>query len=277
MIAQELIEEQQVSISRACRILNLSRTVFHYKSQKDDQQLIEALLQKVEAHPTEGFWKLFGRLQHEGKGWNHKKVYRVYASLKLNIKKKRRKSPPLRLKELLQMPSELNHTWSIDFASSALLPSDPQSEGDGFRTFHVLDECSREFLRIEVEYTLEGERILSVLQQLVQARAKPKFLTVDYDPKLAASYLEEWGQANEVKILFIQPDQYPQQAFLERPKDIFKKSVLEAYLFGTLEAVRKVTKNWIEYYNSTLPQDALEGATPSQYAQEKRRKRLHPD
>jgi hypothetical protein len=45
--------EQQVSINRVCRLIELSRTTYHYQSKKDDIGLMEMLKKKAEEHPRE--------------------------------------------------------------------------------------------------------------------------------------------------------------------------------------------------------------------------------
>jgi len=55
---------------------------------RDDAPIIETLVSLAEKHPRYGFHKLLLLVRRLGHGWNHKRVYRVYCELKLNLRRK---------------------------------------------------------------------------------------------------------------------------------------------------------------------------------------------
>jgi len=75
-LADEIVKEYNVSISRACKLMDIHRSYFYYTEKKDDSEVEQAIREAAEF--GDGFWKIFQRLRRDGKPWNHKKVYRVY-------------------------------------------------------------------------------------------------------------------------------------------------------------------------------------------------------
>jgi putative transposase len=66
----------QVNVSRACKATGIQKSVFYYRSKKDDSSVIEALSSLVEQKPTRGFPYYFNRLRNAGQPWNRKRVKR---------------------------------------------------------------------------------------------------------------------------------------------------------------------------------------------------------
>ena len=132
-------EEHGLSVSKACTALRISRSVFLYKpAPRDDSLVITTLLELAERYPRYGFAKYFAVLRRGGYTWNHKRVYRVYRQLQLNMRRKGKRRLPSRAPVRLEAQTVVNGCWSVDFMSDALM------HGQRFRTFNVLDDFSRE-------------------------------------------------------------------------------------------------------------------------------------
>ena len=81
-----------------------------------DDELIKLLLELAHRRPEEGFPKLFKRLRRQGQCWNHKRVHRVYCSLKLNKRRKGERRLPTRNPAPLQVTQTMNECWSVSDA-----------------------------------------------------------------------------------------------------------------------------------------------------------------
>jgi putative transposase len=139
--AEVFVNEHQLSIQRACRILGLSRTAY-YQVPRDaaarDAAVISVLNEIVARRPRWGFWKCYDRMRLDGHPWNHKRVHRVYCALRLNLPRRTKRRVPMRDPLPLDAPDALNVVWSLDFVHDALY------DGRRFRTLNVLDDGNRE-------------------------------------------------------------------------------------------------------------------------------------
>ena len=252
-----LKETFQVSLSRACDVMDLSRSVYYYQSKKDDHALIDKLQGLAEKRPTEGFWKMYFRIRKEGWLWNHKRIHRVYKLLKLNMKRKGKRRLPARIRQPLQAVDRINAIWSMDFMNDSLL------SGRKFRVLNLLDDYNREALAIEVDTSLRAERVIRVLEQIIQWRGKPQRIRVDNGPEFISSKLGLWCEERNIQLQFIQPGKPSQNAYIERFNGSFRRDILDAYLFESLVQVKILAEEWMHDYNYYRPHDALDGRSPA--------------
>lgn len=253
-----VVEGYGVSQRRACRIVSVSRTVARYQGRaREDLAVVSALQERAEQHPRWGFGKLFASLRLEGHHWNHKRVYRVYCALKLNLRIQRRKRLPKRFPQVLAQPSAPNHCWSMDFMSDALV------SGKRFRTLNIIDDFDRQALAIEVDRSFPAARVVRVLDQLADWQGLPRLIRCDNGPEFISATLMDWAQRHHVTLDFIRPGQPAQNAYIERFNRTYREEVLDSYLFRSLQEVRQITHQWMNRYNQQRPHDALQGLTPA--------------
>lgn len=241
--------------------------MYYYKSQKDDTEVIEALQDLAFKHPTYGFRKLFAYIRRSGKQWNHKRIYRVYKLLKLNRRRKGKRRLPARVKQPLVKQELINQSWSMDFMSDSIVG------GRRFRTFNLIDDCTREVLAIEIDTSLSSKRIIRTLERVILDRGKPNIIRTDNGPEFTSKDLELWARDNEIQIQFIQPGRPMQNGYIERFNRIYRESILDAYLFFDLDQVRMLTDEWIDEYNNRRPHESLGNLTPNEW----RMKQLKPE
>lgn len=255
-------EAHGLSVARSCSCVGLSRAAY-YDEPLDwvirDAEIIEVLSALVDAHPRWGFWKYVDALRHRGLGWNHKRLYRVYRGLRLNLPRRTRRKLPERVREPLLVPQRPNQVWSADFMSDTLY------HGTCFRTFNVIDDHNREALAIEIDTSLRAARLVRVFERLKAERGLPDVLRVDNGPEFLSQALVEWCHANGMLIHYIQPGKPNQNAYIERFNRTYRNEVLNLYLFRRLDEVREITSRWLIEYNELRPHDALGGLPPCVY------------
>lgn len=254
--------EHHLSERHACRLVNLARSVFRYAAHpRDDSELQTALTELAAAHPEFGFRKMFLTLRRLGHSWNHKRVYRVYCQLKLNLKRKHKKRIPTRNPLPLAVPPEANQVWSADFMSDALW------DGRRFRTFNVIDDFNREALAVEIDSGISAVQVVRILDQIAVWRGLPKRIRFDNGPELTALAVADWAEENGVALEFISPGKPMQNGFIERFNRSYREAVLDMYIFETLEDVKTETEKWLDIYNQHRPHDSLGNLSPVEYLQ----------
>lgn len=252
MLVQFMVKEHGVSKRQACTALSVPRSTYQYLPKpRNDAPVITELQRLVDKHPAIGFWQSYFRLRRQGLIWNHKRVYRVYTALQLNIRRRYKKRLPARVKQALFQPQTLNEVWSIDFMSDSLW------DGRRFRLLNVVDDFNREVLALEADLSLPSSRVIRVLEYLKEFRGLPKMIRVDNGPEFVSNALDQWCRRHNITLAYIQPGKPMQNGYVERCNGSVRKELLNAYVFNSLRQVRQQIEVWMTDYNHSRPHESL--------------------
>ena len=255
-----MITEHGLSQRQACKAISLPRSNAQYKCKpKHDEAVIDQLNELVDKHPSIGFWQSYYRIRRKGFGWNHKRVYRVYTDMKLNIRRRYKKRLPARVKQALYQPAALNEVWSIDFMSDTLW------DGRRFRLLNIIDDYNREVLHIETDLSLPTLRLIRVLEYLKEFRGLPQIIRVDNGPEFISHRLDMWCKEHKISLAFIQPGKPMQNGFVERCNGNIRKELLNAFVFNNLDDVREKAEEWRMDYNCSRPHQSLGYVPPVEF------------
>ena len=258
-MAQRAVAERGMSIRLACRAFNISETCYRYRAKlsAENAQIADWLVRLTHNQRNWGFGLCFLYLRNvKGFRWNHKRVYRIYRELELNLRIKPKKRIVREKPEPLAVPECANESWSMDFMHDQL------SDGRSFRLLNVIDDFNREGLGIEVDFSLPSARVIRTLDRIIEWRGKPKSIRCDNGPENISGALLNWAEHNGIGINHIQPGKPQQNAYIERYNRTVRYDWLAQFIFDSIDEVRDFATDWLWTYNNERPNMALGGITP---------------
>lgn len=143
-MAQEAVRNRSIGVRFACQMFVVSESC--YRSE-ENEAIADWLLRITDSQRNWGFGLCFLYLRNvKGLRFNHKRVYRIYCELSLNMRIKPKKRLKRDKPEPLTVPESSNECWSMDFMHDQL------SDGRSVRLLNVIDDFNREALAIEVDF-----------------------------------------------------------------------------------------------------------------------------
>lgn len=250
----------QISERRACSLLGLSRSVLHYVSQRIDDGLQERLVELAGERRRFGYRRLHILVEREGFVVNHKRVHRLYRQAGLAVRKRRKRERVAVERRPLQIPPGPNHTWSMDFVFDAL------ATGTAIKCLTVVDDCTKEAVEIAVGRRINGQGVADILEAVCRFRGYPGSIRTDQGPEFTGRSLDQWAQANGVKLVLTQPGKPTQNAYVESFNGKFRDECLNENWFVSLDHARAVIATWRLDYNEVRPHSSLGKRTPAEFA-----------
>jgi len=102
------------------------------------------------------------------------------------------------------------------------------------------------------------------LDQVIEWRGKPRRIRWANEPEYIRELLAGWAEDRGIDLLFNQPRNPHQNAYVERYNRTVRYDWLSHYLFAQIEEVQDYATRWLWTYNNERPSMALGCITPKQ-------------
>jgi len=262
------VQQRGVAIRLACTVFSIGESCYRYQSQQnaENEQIANWLIRLTDNNRSWGFGLSYLYLRNvKNFGWSHKRIYRIYRELELNLRIKPRKRLVRDKPKVFAVPQASNQVWSMDFMHDSL------EDGPNFRLVNVIDVFKREALGIEVDFSLPSERVIRSLMQIISWRGKPQVIRCadlgfcHNGPENISGKIRTWAQECGIRFEYIQPGKPQQNAYVERFNRTIRDEWLSQYYWSSIEEVQDFVTQWMWSYNHDRPHLALAGFTPKQH------------
>ncbi len=142
---------QGLSERHALRVVGMSTSSLHYQPTPDDNTALrEAIMALAHRHRRYGAGMIYLKLRQRGLMVNHKRIERLYAEARLQLRRRKRKKVPISDRQPLVRPDAANEVWSMDFVF------DRSAEGRVIKCLMIVDDATHESVAVVPERAIGG-------------------------------------------------------------------------------------------------------------------------
>ena len=247
----------------ALRMVRMSASSLRYRAAPDrNGALREKIVTLAHRHRRYGAGMIYLKLRQQGEIVNHKRVERLYAEERLQIKRRQRKKVPITDRQPLTRPEVADEVWSMDFVF------DRSADGRVIKSLTIVDDATHESVMIRPERAISGIMVTRILDEIAIVRGLPKVIRTDNGKEFCGHAMLTWAHRHNVTLRLIEPGKPNQNAFIESFNGRFRDECLNEHWFVNLEHAKVIIEAWRREYNEERPKKALGGLTPAAYARQ---------
>lgn len=187
------------------------------------QVLHERILALAHRHRCYGAGMIYLKLRQAGEQANHKRVERLYAEARLQVKRRKRKKVPASERKTLGRPGGANQVWSMDFVF------DRTAEGRLIKNLTVVDDATHEAVAIVPERAIGGLSLTRILDHLAVQRGLPGAIRTDNGKEFCGRAMLMWAQQRGVGLFLIEPGKPNPNAYIESFNGRFRDEYLNEH------------------------------------------------
>lgn len=248
-------------MSRACRLVILSRSTFDYiPRQTPADELVRAKLRELSSkHHRWGLPRLHGKLVRLGMVINSKRTARIYAEERLQIRNRKRKKRCQIPRVVRPRATRPNEVWSIDFVHDWL------ATNRKLKCLTIIDDFTKESKGILVDHSISGIKVTDFLKTLGDL---PSRIRSDNGPEFDSNAFVLFAEETRTEHEFITPGKPNENAFIESFNSRFRDECLNQFIFRNLDDAKRKIEDWRNEYNGEHLHSSLGMKTPNEFADE---------
>jgi putative transposase len=250
-----------LSERQGLRVAGMSASAFRYTPRPDrNVGLRERIIALAQRHRRYGAEMIYLKIRQTGEIVNHKRVERLYALEKLQVRRRRRKQVPIGERQPLIRPGSANEVWSMDFVF------DRVATGRSIKCLTIVDDATHESVAVVPEHSMGGVHLVRVMDEICAKRGRPLIIRTDNGKEFTGTAMLTWAHRNGVDLRLIEPGKPNQNAYIESFNGRLRDECLNEHWFTSLQHARVVIERWRREYNEERPKKQLGGLTPAAYA-----------
>jgi putative transposase len=260
-------QDPKVSVSRQCRLLDLSRSSVYYKPVEiapQDLALMRLIDEQYLRTPFYGSRSMTRHLRRLGYRLNRKHIQRlmrlmgleaIYPKPKTSQPHPEHKIYPYLLRDLVIDHS--NQVWAADITYI------PMARGFMFLVA-VMDWYSRKVLSFKLSNTLDTDFCLEVVEEAIRIYGPPEIFNTDQGAQFTSRAFIGLLEQHQIRISMDGRGRVQDNIFIERLWWTTKHQYLYLRSFDNGSALRVGLVEWFRFYNQERPHQTFDILTPDE-------------
>lgn len=258
-----MLQDHGLSERRALRVAGMSASALRYAPRPGaNAELREQIIGLAQRHRRYGAEMIYLKLRQAGQRVNHKRVERLYALEKLQVRRRRRKKIPPGDRQPLIRPGAANEVWSMDFVFDRI------ASGRAIKCLAIVDDATHEAVAVIPEHAIGGDHLVRLLDEVCTRRGKPAVIRTDNGKEFTGRAMLTWAHRHGIALRLIEPGKPNQNAYIESFNGRLRDECLNEHWFTSIHHARAVIRVWAREYNEERPKKVLGGLTPAEYARQ---------
>ncbi len=260
-------QDSKVSVSRQCRLLDLSRSSVYYKPVElapQDLALMRLIDEQYLKTPFYGSRSMTRHLRRLGYRLNRKHIQRlmrligleaIYPKPKTSQPHPEHKIYPYLLRDLVI--DHPNQVWAADITYI------PMARGFMFLVA-VMDWYSRKVLSFKLSNTLDTDFCLEAVEEAIRIYGPPEIFNTDQGAQFTSRAFIGLLEQHQIRISMDGRGRVQDNIFIERLWWTTKYQYLYLRSFDNGSALRVGLEEWFRFYNQERPHQMFDILTPDE-------------